>query len=249
MIVVFVGTAGSGKTLLTKSYCEWLVKSGYKPVTLNLDPGVKYLPYKPEIDIREHFTIEGIMEGEKLGPNAAFIEASRLTVKYSRYLLEKLENIEYDYLLVDTPGQMEVFVFHESGPLLLGKLQEIDEVVCVYLIDGEFIKNPVDFLTSYFMSILVQLRLLTPTIPVINKSDLVSSEIDHYRLEDYKMLLNNLKHKIEGLTYDFTRELLEASLKSSRSLRVVKVSALKKWGLEDLHSIIYEVKCACGDLT
>ena len=54
MVVIFIiGTAGSGKSLLTASLNEWLKVGKQKSITVNLDPGVSNLPYVPDIDIRD----------------------------------------------------------------------------------------------------------------------------------------------------------------------------------------------------
>ena len=57
-IVFIIGTAGSGKSLLTASFSEWLRMAKQDVITVNLDPGVITLPYTPNIDIRDYFRIE-----------------------------------------------------------------------------------------------------------------------------------------------------------------------------------------------
>jgi pantothenate kinase-related protein Tda10 len=52
MFIVFViGTAGSGKSFLAASFSDWLKLAKQNVVTVNLDPGVLTLPYKPDINI------------------------------------------------------------------------------------------------------------------------------------------------------------------------------------------------------
>ena len=249
MNVVFVGTAGCGKTLLTRTYSEWLKSSGYKVAVVNLDPGAEVLPYRPDLDIRDYITVDKIMVERGLGPNGALIEASRLMAERIGEILDAQDLSGYDYVLVDTPGQMEMFVFHESGPAVMERLRSIGSTVTVYLVDGAFVRDPVDLLITYFMSILVQLRLTTPTIPVLNKADLVADLdlIDLMLVDPERFAEKALS--TGGLLSEVGRDLLGLTLKASASLRLVKASALKGWGMEDLHSIIYEVHCTCGDLS
>jgi len=68
-IVFIIGTAGSGKSLLTASFNEWLKVGKQKTATVNLDPGVLNLPYVPDIDIRDYININELMEQYGLGPN------------------------------------------------------------------------------------------------------------------------------------------------------------------------------------
>ncbi|MEM2564989.1 MAG: ATP/GTP-binding protein, partial [Candidatus Bathyarchaeia archaeon] len=77
-IAFIIGTAGSGKSLLTASFSEWLKVNEQNVATLNLDPGVIRLPYTPDIDIRDYITIDEIMEEYELGPNGALIMAADL---------------------------------------------------------------------------------------------------------------------------------------------------------------------------
>ena len=61
MNVFILGPAGSGKSLLTANFASYLTDEGYKVRTVNLDPEVLSLGYKADFDVRENFTIEGIM--------------------------------------------------------------------------------------------------------------------------------------------------------------------------------------------
>ena len=76
MIVVLMGPAGSGKTTLTAALGKWIEENqGYNVGYINLDPGAETLPYNPDFDVREWFTVEDIMVKEDLGPNGAMIRA------------------------------------------------------------------------------------------------------------------------------------------------------------------------------
>jgi len=46
-LAFLIGTAGSGKSLLTASFTNWLKTQKQKVITVNLDPGVFTLPYTP----------------------------------------------------------------------------------------------------------------------------------------------------------------------------------------------------------
>lgn len=56
------------------------------------------------------------MRDEGLGPNGAVLKAMELLSK------AKIPMFKDDFVLVDTPGQLEVFAFHTSGPKILGQL-------------------------------------------------------------------------------------------------------------------------------
>ena len=49
-----LGTAGSGKSTLVSVLQQWLASNDIDVATFNLDPGVRTLPYGPDIDIRDY---------------------------------------------------------------------------------------------------------------------------------------------------------------------------------------------------
>jgi hypothetical protein len=83
-----------------------------------LDPGVESLPYKPDFDIRQFFTVESIMKEERLGPNGALVRALERMVEIKGEIKEKVEGIKADFRLVDLPGQLEPFIFHSGEEIL-----------------------------------------------------------------------------------------------------------------------------------
>ena len=50
--IIFIGSAGAGKSSLTKSFSDFLEKKGYSVFKANFDPACEYIPYKPDFDIR-----------------------------------------------------------------------------------------------------------------------------------------------------------------------------------------------------
>ncbi|MHA1397770.1 MAG: ATP/GTP-binding protein, partial [Candidatus Heimdallarchaeaceae archaeon] len=65
--IFMLGTAGSGKTVLTRTLFDWFNDKNLDVATLNLDAGVKHLPYNPDIDVRDVVNIENLIEKLDLG--------------------------------------------------------------------------------------------------------------------------------------------------------------------------------------
>ena len=68
-----VGTAGSGKSMLTASLEKWLINADVSVAIVNLDPGVEDPPYTSDVDIREHVDYGEVMNSFGLGPNGALV--------------------------------------------------------------------------------------------------------------------------------------------------------------------------------
>ena len=120
----FIGTAGSGKSTLTGAMKNYVIDRNpdISAITLNLDPGVKITKYNPDIDIRDYIILEEVMEKYELGPNGAMILASDLMVNYLDDLKDEIDEYNPDWIFVDTAGQLELFAFRETGPLIASTL-------------------------------------------------------------------------------------------------------------------------------
>lgn len=173
--IFFVGTAGCGKSTLVAAYKNWLEEHGIDALILNLDPGSDVLPYQPDVDIREWVSTAGVMEEYGLGPNGAQIVAADIMALNIDQMTAVLDDMRSDYLLIDTPGQLELFAFRESSKILVETFGMEDSMI-VYLSDPLLCKEPNGFVTSMMLSSLVQFRLQLPTYGFLSKSDLLTEE-------------------------------------------------------------------------
>jgi GTPase SAR1 family protein len=130
-----VGTAGSGKSLLTSSLEKWLVGSDLSVTVVNLDPGVDSPPYTSDVDIREYVDYGEVVRSFGLGPNGALVASLDMGISHVNDLRDEIIDTERDYVLVDCPGQMELFAFRNSGPLMVSSLRGDDQhFLCIFLI-------------------------------------------------------------------------------------------------------------------
>jgi len=253
--VIFVGPAASGKSALTKAYSEWLFRNGYSVAIINLDPAVKRLPYKASIDVRTLVRAEELMEREGLGPNGALIHALEIVTGGLGEFLKPLSNElrATDYVLIDTPGQMEVFLTRDISTVLASELGRLcGSVVALFVVDASFVGRPSDYAFTLLLAIATQLRMGVVTVPVLNKVDLVSGEaLSKFTgdlISEYGTLAKLLGG--EGSTYsEMLEEVLRAIINYCKAAAVPKVSARTGEGLSDLHRLVLEVRCGCGDLT
>jgi len=253
MFVLFIGTAGSGKTTLVNSFNEYLKSIDVKTKVVNLDPAVEYLPYKPDLDIRNKFTVEKIMIEEKVGPNHAQVLAMEKLARNVEEILDPIAKSECDIVLVDTPGQMEVFAFREAGPKVAEYLAKNKPTTAVYLIDCALSKKISEIILSLMYSKVIELRLGAPVITVINKIDLLGEKKE--RLKEIIETLNpnlireEVLKETSGVIAELAIETAEIILKYKAAERIIPISALKSENLDELYYIINEVFCTCGDLT
>jgi len=173
--IYFVGTAGSGKSTMVQAYKEWLDHNGIDSIVVNLDPGADVLPYNADIDIREWIDLSDVMEEYALGPNGAQIVAADLMAVHINNLTEALSTFKTEYVLVDTPGQLELFAFRSSSQVLTEALGKGRSMVA-FLMDPLLCRSSNGFISAMMLSSLVRFRLQLPMITLLSKIDVLKED-------------------------------------------------------------------------
>lgn len=173
LFLYFIGTAGSGKSTLTYNFKQWFTLKGLDAVLVNLDPGAENLPYEPDVDIRDWISLEEVMETYQLGPNGAQIACADMIALNTDDVKKSIESFKSDYIVVDTPGQLELFVFREAGKYTVEFFNPMKSMIC-YLLDPSLAKTASGFVSQLLLSITTNFRLNQPQINVLSKSDLLS---------------------------------------------------------------------------
>ncbi len=174
--IVVVGPAGSGKSYLTAALSEWLEDQQLSVLRLNMDPAAEWLPYSPDIDVREYVDARKVMKEYNLGPNGALIVAVDMLVNYTDKIKEELDSVRPNYVIIDSPGQLELFAFRTSGPLVLDQLTGDGKVASLFLLDATYVTAPSIYASMLMLLASVFVRLKKPLIPVLSKIDMVSKE-------------------------------------------------------------------------
>ena len=233
------GTAGSGKSLLTSKIAEYYTQNGAFTAILNLDPGVESLPYTCDIDVRDHIDIVSIMKQYELGPNGALIMANDLIASKIDDIQDQIGKVNPDYLIVDTPGQIELFAYRSSGPFLIENLTT-DEKVSIFLYDGALVTTPVNFVSIALLATSIKLRLNLPTINVLTKTDLIGDKIrDILKWSTNLTALENaISQEADGDTYSLTTNILRGLNLSGFAQGLIPISNATGEGMVNLESAL-----------
>ena len=173
MYSIFItGTAGSGKSLLTSVLVPWFVEKGSNVITVNLDPGVISLPYNPDVDIRDYINIDDLMERYQLGPNGALILSADMVATRLPEIQEEIDEIGPDYAIIDTPGQLELFAYRESGTYVVKNISA-DARAVIFLFDASLVSTSTNYVSVALLAASIRLMLESPQIAVLSKRDLV----------------------------------------------------------------------------
>ena len=210
MKTIFVsGTAGSGKSLLTSKLQDYYSRNGAFAAILNLDPGVDSMPYTCDIDVRDYVDYVSIMQQYELGPNGAMVMANDLIASKIDDIQNDVNKVNPDYLIVDTPGQIELFAYRSSGRFIVDNISN-EEKTNIFLFDGSLITSPVNFVSIALLATSIRLRLNLPTINVLTKTDLIGDKLKDILQwsTNLKTLENAIGNETDGDTYTLTTNIL-----------------------------------------
>ncbi|MGC2035038.1 MAG: ATP/GTP-binding protein [Thermoplasmata archaeon] len=173
--IYFTGTAGAGKTSLVEAFHKWLQAAGYDSVVVNLDPGNDAPEFEPDVDIRDWVKLADVMDEYGLGPNGAQVAAADMIALKVFDVKQTLSGFRSDFILVDTPGQVELFAFRESSKAIVEALSG-ERSMLAFLFDPALARSPAGFVSLLMLSSTVEFRFRVPTVNLITKSDLVPPE-------------------------------------------------------------------------
>ncbi|MCD6235480.1 MAG: ATP/GTP-binding protein [Thaumarchaeota archaeon] len=239
--VFIVGTAGSGKSTLTSAFSDWLRSQEQSTLLVNLDPAAQTLPYEPDVDVRDYVDYDRIMATRRLGPNAALIASVREVARYVDELSEEINAFNPDFVLVDTPGQLELFAFREEGFILAESIGVKGRKIMVFILDPMFCTTAKNFVSSVFLSASIYFSFGLPMIHVLNKIDAIPREkvekIEGWS-ESFDSLIIDLENSMESTARILSREVAEAIHDIIISMPIIPVSSTTMEGFPDLHATI-----------
>ena len=254
--IYFVGTAGSGKSYLTGSFLQWLEENSTdytNIVTVNFDPGVLNLTYSPDVDCRDYVNIRNVMEKYELGPNGGLIASIDLLITKINLIKDEILELHPDIVLIDTPGQLELFAFRSASNFIIDSLDEKREnSLIAFLNDPNLVKTVRGYISIQLLALNVYYRAMIPLVNVLSKIDLLSEfEIEKIKSwsEDELFLEDSINEETMGV-------FREISLKLERSMNemgvlpsVMPLSAMNDDGLSQFYGEISRVLSGGQDFT
>ena len=197
-VQLVLGPAGVGKS----SYCKTLQEHGRtikRTIRVaNLDPASDTFDYECAFDIKDLITVEEVMEQLEYGPNGGLVYCMEHLLENADWLKDELDEFgEEDYILLDCPGQIELYshlpIMHNLARLLQ---QWGYTVVSVYLLDALFVVEPSKFISGCLLSLSCMLQLELPHVNVVTKCDIADkSEIEHVLSSEGAWMVNKMRRQ------------------------------------------------------
>ncbi|GJQ09302.1 hypothetical protein GpartN1_g1093.t1 [Galdieria partita] len=175
-----IGPPGSGKSTYCAAVRDLMIQN-CRPVTLaNFDPAAEFLPYSPDIDIRELVNFAQLCSSGPSGPNGGLLQCFRVLEDNFSWLTERLPKTSNLYLIIDFPGQIELYLSCESILTLIRRLQETFDLraVVLNLVDCNRCLESASFLSSCLTSLSLLVNLSLPFLNVLTKIDIYRDSQD-----------------------------------------------------------------------
>jgi GPN-loop GTPase len=247
--VICIGMAGSGKTTFMQRLNSHLHSKKTAPYVINLDPAVLKVPFGTNIDIRDSVNYKKVMKDYGLGPNGAIMTSLNLFATKIDQVLNIVEKRapSVDHIIIDTPGQIECFIWSASGAIITDALASSLPTIVAYIVDTPRTTSPTTFMSNmlYACSILYKTKL--PMVVVFNKTDAQESKFAEEWMEDFELFQKALREDEElngegengsGYMGSLMNSLSLMLEEFYRHLDVVSVSAYTGKGFDEFLNVI-----------
>ena len=245
--LVVLGMAGSGKTTFVEKLEEEIANKDKESYIINLDPAVLDTLYEPNLDIRDTVKYKEVMTSNNLGPNGAILTCLNLFSTNIDKVISILEpKKDLDFIVIDTPGQLEVFSWSASGKLISDSFSLLYPSILIYIIDMPRCNNPNTFSSNMLYALSIMYKMKLPLLIAFNKSDLVKDSKVIEWMNDYESLQTELK-KNDDYMSTFSSSLSLLLNEFYKTIKFVKVSSKTGEGFDELIKMCEDIKSKYQD--
>ncbi|RCN41105.1 hypothetical protein ANCCAN_12937 [Ancylostoma caninum] len=202
--VLVIGAPGAGKSTFCAGLADIFDQIHRPYITINLDPANDSVLYNQDYNVKEIITVEDVMDRLGLGPNGALKYCIDTLCRNRMWLLQKILDNKGKYLIIDCPGQLELYKSEGELWKLIRDLEHAGVRLCaVHLVDSLYCADAAKFISVVMSTLATMVTMEMPQVNVLSKVDLfdedASFNLDYFaHLPDVNRLLEML-NDVPGL--------------------------------------------------
>lgn len=234
--IIVMGMAGSGKTMFVRYLISCLKMQNKQVYSVNLDPAIRKLLFAANLDICDTINYKKLMQEYSLGPNGAIVTALNLYSTKFHEVIDLLRGKEgLDYIVFDTPGQIETFSWSASGTIITDSLACEFPTSIVYVVDSTRAVHPNSFMSNMLYATSLYYKNRLPIILAFNKIDLQPAESIMNWMVDFEGFMDSLD-QISSTSYlaNLNRSLALVLDEFYQDLPCLGVSSVTGFGFDNL---------------
>lgn len=195
--VFVMGPAGSGKSTFCAALMTTIKSAKRRAYYVNLDPAAEEFSWEPTINIKDLISLEDVMEELGYGPNGGLVYCFEFLMDNLDWFDQELGDFEDDYLIIDMPGQIELYTHIPILPSLARHLETLGFKLCAtYLLESPFVVDKAKFFAGVMSAMSAMVMLEVPHLNVLSKIDLIrdlrKSELKRFLDPDPLMILSDI---------------------------------------------------------
>lgn len=184
------------------------------------------------------------MKQYNLGPNGGILTSLNLfATRFDQVvsLCERPREPPLEYIIVDTPGQIEIFTWSASGAIITEAFASAFPTMIAYIVDTPRCASPQSFMTNMLQACSILYKTRLPLLLLFNKVDVTRHEFALEWMTNFEALSAALE--AEG-TYaaSFSRSLSLVLEEFYEKLQAVGVSAVTGEGIDDFMQAVSQCR-------
>ncbi|PIO68421.1 hypothetical protein TELCIR_09792 [Teladorsagia circumcincta] len=202
--VLVIGAPGAGKSTFCAGLADIFEQINRPHVTINLDPANDFVQYNATYDIKELITVEDVMDRLGLGPNGALKYCMSTLCQNRQWLLQKMLENKDKYIIIDCPGQLELYKSEGELWKLIRELERAGVRLCaLHLVDSLYCADAAKFISVVMSTLATMVTMEMPQVNILSKIDLFDEDapfnLDYFtHIPDVNRLLE-LLNEVPGL--------------------------------------------------